>query len=406
MLGMNEKLANLKEPIKVGLVGAGYMGSGLLNVITQMHSMEVVGLYDKDNILAKQIGAAYGTSETKVYDNIEEMCAESKSEIIVDATPSPVIGAETIQACLNHKKHLVSINIECDVTVGAIANQLFKNAGLIYTVTAGDEPGELKKLYDHYSALNFRVIALGKGKNNPLRVDATPDAVKDSLPNNGITAQQAASFVDGSKTMFEMACVSNATGLPPDIRGMHGQEAKTAELPEIFTLKKNGGILNQEGVVDYVTGTELSGGIFIVVTTANERIKSDFKYLKIGNGPSYAFYQRYHNWFIDTPLSVAKVILDKEPTIVSLASSTSQVIAVAKKNLKKGEVMDGIGGFCVYGVIERNDTARKNNLLPHSLTENAVLKKDVPKGEELTLSDVKFDEMSTLFKLYKCVINR
>ncbi len=401
MIGLGERLAALGKPIPVGLVGAGYMGSGLLNVITQMKSMEVVALYDKDPNLARQTAANFGGPNVSIHDTVKELCASSNVQVIVDATTSPTIGAETVQACLDHDRHLVSINIECDVTIGPEAGRLFKNAGLIYTVTAGDEPGELKKLYDHYTALGFRTVALGKGKNNPLNVDATPDTVRGKLPGNGITAEQVASFVDGSKTMFEMACTSNATGLPPDTRGMHGPESSITDLPRIFSLKADGGMLEQEGVVDYVTGNELSGGVFIVVTTDNERIQSDFRYLKIGNGPRYAFYERYHNWFIDTPLSIARVVLDKKATIAPLPHATSQVTAVAKKDLEKGETLDGIGGSCVYGVIERAETARKDDLLPHGLTESAMMKRPVRRSQLLTLDDVELDTTSTLCRLQK-----
>lgn len=394
MLGIDEKLARLKEPIKVGLVGAGYMGSGVFNVISQMHGMEVKGLYDEDIDLARQTMKRYGvdSSRTKVFKTIEELCSLPEIDVIVDTTCSPCIGARVGVEAVKQGKHLVSINIEADVTIGVTLKKMFNKKGLIYTVTAGDEPGDLKMMYDHYKALNFRIIVAGKGKNNPLNVEATPDTVRQSLPDNGITAEQVASFVDGSKTMFEMACLSNATGLAPDIRGMHGPEARIDDLPKIFRSKREGGILNTEGVVDYITGKELSGGIFIVVATDNKRIQSDFAYLKIGTGPYYAFYQRYHNWFIDMPLSIARAVIDKEPSVCPLDEPSSQVIAVAKRNLKKGEVLDGIGGFCVYGTIERYTIAQEKNLLPHGLTEDVVMAKDIPKGTPLTYEDVLLDK--------------
>jgi len=394
MFGINKKLACLKEPIKVGLVGAGYMGSGVFNVISQMQGMEIRALYDESIELARRVVSEYPApgGKARVAETIEDLCRLPEIEIIVDTTCSPCAGARAGVEAVRQGKSLVSINIEADVTVGVALKKMFAEAGLIYTVTAGDEPGDLKKLYDHYSALNFRVVAAGKGKNNPLNVEATPDTVSPGLPDNGITAQQVASFVDGSKTMFEMACLSNATGLVPDIRGMHGPEARIDELTGIYRSKKEGGILEREGVVDYITGRELSGGIFIVVATDNKRIRSDFAYLKVGAGPYYVFYQRYHNWFIDMPLSIARAVIDKEPTVYPLDVPTSQVVAVAKKDLKKGEVLDGIGGYSVYGSIEKYRRAREENFLPHGLTEGAVISADIPQGKTLTYDEVILDK--------------
>lgn len=400
MLGLNERLKALKEPIKVGLIGAGYMGSGILNVISQMRGIKVIALYDEEIKKASEAIKRYGKGLEIVKDSIKELCAISQIQVVVDATCDPLTGAATGYWSAKYKKDLVSINIEADVTIGRVLKKLLGKAGRIYTVTTGDEPGELKRLYDHYTALNFQVIAAGKGKNNPLRVDATPDSIKDSLPDNGITASQVTSFVDGSKTMFEMACLSNATGLVPDIRGMHGIEAKIDEMPRIFSLKENGGILNREGVVDYVTGKELSGGVFLIVATENKRISSDLQYLKIGKGPNYLIHQPTHNWFLDLPLSVAEVALERKATIVPLDTPFSQVVAVAKKDLKKGEVLDGIGNFSVYGVIEKDEVAKKENLFPHGLTKDAIMKRDLPKGKPLTWQDAKVKD-TLLTKLYQ-----
>ncbi len=400
MLSTNEKLSGLKKPIQVALVGAEYMGSGIFNIINETKGMEVVALYDSDSNLAQRLLQDYNKPSSILMHSVEELCSNHKVDVVVDGTCDPFIGAETGYFAAKNKKHLVSINIEADVTVGSTLKNLFKENGVIYTVTAGDEPGELKTLYDHYSILNFDIVACGKGKNNPLNVEATPKDVESKLPDNGITAEQVASFVDGSKTMFEMACLSNATGLVPDIRGMHGHEAKISELTSLFHSREKGGILNQEGVVDYVTGTELSGGIFIVVATNNKRIRSDFEYLKIGKGPYYLFYQRYHNWFIDLPLSIADVVLENRPTIVPMDKPVSQVMAVAKKDLKEGEKLDGIGGFSAHGIIDKAEAAKKENALPHGLAKGMVMKKNVPIGEIIRWDDV-IEEESLLLKLYR-----
>ncbi len=385
--------------IKAGIGGAGYMGSGLLAVLRRIPEIEVKGIYDEDIKQAREAKESYGGADTKVYADPEELCADPEIEAIVDTNTSPLLGAMIGYYCAQHGKHLVSLNIECDATIGCILTRIFQKKGLIYTVTEGDEPGELKKMYDHYAFLNFKVLALGKGKNNPLQVEANPDTVK--VPGNGITARQVASFVDGSKTMVEMASVSNGIGFPPDTRGMHGVEARIKDLPRIFSLKEEGGILNREGVVEYILGKELAGGVFIVVKVEDERIVSDLNYLKIGEGNTYCFYQRYHNWFIDTPLTVARVVREGKAVIFSLPLPTSEVVAVAKKDLEKGEIIDGIGGFSVYGVIEKRDIAKRDNLLPLGITEGAEVKRSIKKGEVLTWENVILKEDSLLFQLRK-----
>ena len=399
MANFKEKLIRLYKPIGVGLVGAGYMGSGTFNIVHRVEGMEVIALYDPDSSLAQKLVQDHNRPHSILRQSIESLCSDPGVEVVVDGTCDPFIGAEAGYFAAKNGKHLVSINIEADVTAGSILKKLFQEQGCIYTVTAGDEPGELKTFFDHYTTLGFRVVACGKGKNNPLNVEATPDEVRSKLPDNGITAEQVASFVDGSKTMFEMACLSNATGLIPDMRGMHGPEAKLSEMTSLFRSQEKGGILHQEGVVDYVTGTELSGGIFTIVSTENERIRSDFAYLKIGKGPYYLFYQRYHNWFVDLPLSIAQIVLERSPTIVPLDTPTSQVIAVAKRDLKKGEKLDGIGGFTTYGTIERAEIAESENAIPLGIAKGMVMKREVPQGALIRRDDVETEQKSLLIEL-------
>lgn len=388
------------SPVKIGIVdAAGYMGSGIFNVVNQLKWAEVEGVYDIDTERLRKLVELYGQPRSIICSSIEELCSKPEIQVVVDGGCDPLTGAETGYFSAYNKKHLVSMNIEADVTVGLALKKLHEENGVIYTVAEGDEPSELKKFYDHYTLLNFDIIACGKGKNNPLNVQANPDSVRESLPDNGITAEQVASFIDGSKTMFEMACLSNATGLLPDIRGMHGPEAGIQEALSVFRKKENGGILEREGVVDYVTGKEISGGIFIVVYTSNKRIQADFDYLKIGKGPYYLFYQRFHNWFVDIPVSIAKVVFEKQASHVP-TGAFSQVFAVAKKDLHRGEQLDGIGGFSTYGIVEKTETGAKENLFPIGLIKNAVVKTNIKKGEMPRWDMIEIPD-SRIFTMYK-----
>lgn len=405
MLGLIDKLQTREvqsNPIKVGVIGTGYMGSGVINAIQQTQGMKTAAVWGENGReQTETIIENYHLQGVSISESIDELCCQRDIDVVVDAVSSPLIGAEAAIKAIKNRKHLVSINIECDVTIGNRLKEMADKKGVVYTVIAGDEPGELKILYDHYTLLGFRIIALGKGKNNPLQCEATPESTAKNLPDNGITAQQVASFIDGSKTMFEMVCVSNATGLIPDKRGMHGPVAKIEELGRIYTTKDKGGILEKEGVVDYVTGSELSGGVFIVVTTDNRRIREDFKYLKIGIGENYGFYQRYHNWFIDTPLSIARAVFYNEGVIASLPQKSSEVAAVAKRNIKAGEKFDGIGGYTAYGEIEIAKTAEEEGYLPHGLTEICIAKRNLKKGVSIRTDDVEIASDSYLTKIWK-----
>lgn len=423
MLRLKRELRELDSkgvPIKVGLIGAGYLGSGILNVIEHMRGMEVVVLGDpnlRNAVTAyKSVGVngdtilctddvdeaekAIDSGKKVATDNLNLVPLIASVDVIVDGTTSPKIGAHVAFNAIMNRKHIVTANIEADVTVGHILNKLAKAGGVVYTATDGEEPAVIKEMYDHAEILGFEIIAAGKGKNNPLQRDATPETIASKVPNIGITARQVTSFIDGSKTMFEMACAANATGLTIDIRGMHGVTATLQDLPKIFRLKKDGGILNQKGVVDYVIGGGVDPGVFLIITTENERLMSDLEYLKIGKGPNYVLYYPYHFWFIDTPISIARAVLEGEPTIAPLDMPRVEVVAFAKRDLKAGEKLDGIGGCCVYGVAEKWEICKEETLLPHGLTEDAKIIRDVPKGRPLTYDDVELEE-NTLRELRK-----
>lgn len=411
MSGLNNKLKVLSargEPINVGLIGAGYMGSGILNVIEHMKGIRVVILADPDQTEAVKAFESAGVdiSNVAVTNDLDKAMKDVESgkkvatanpglpakltmvDVVVDGTTSPSVGAIAAFEAITNGKQVVTANIEADVTIGHILLKLADNRGVVYSATAGDEPAVIKELHDHADTLGFEVVAAGKGKNNPLQVEANPDSVAEKMPKIGITARQVASFVDGSKTAVEMACTANATGLIPDVRGMHGPKAALADLAAVFRLKKDGGVLNQKGVVDYVVGGGVDPGVFLIMTTENARLKSDLNYLKVGSGPSYVLYHPYHLWFIDTALSVARAVLKKEATITPEGSPKAEVVAVAKRNLTSGEALDGIGGYTVYGTIEKWQIARRERLLPFGLTEKTIIVRDVAKGKALTYDDV------------------
>jgi predicted homoserine dehydrogenase-like protein len=444
MLGINEKLARMQEEgefIHVAVIGTGQMGRGLISYLKGVSAMKLVAAadkvasktvrllkemgYDSDRMVfagSKNINAGIrhidisnckNTQEKKdliaknsqdaelvISDDICAVASLEDVDVVVDATGNPEAGANIAFSAIMERKHIVTMNVEADVTIGPILKKLADNAGIVYTLAAGDEPGAVKELFDFADALGLEIISAGKGKNNPLDKHANPKTLEAYSKEKGANPYMMTSFVDGTKSMEEMACVSNATGLVPDCPGMHGPKADIAEIAEILKPKKDGGILDKKGCVDFVTG-DLAPGVFLVFTTSNDILHEDLKYLKMGNGPYYLLYRPYHLANIEVPLSIARAYLYNEATIAPKSGLISEVVTIAKTDMEKGDVIDGIGGFKCYGQIETYENAKRKKLLPLGLCEGAVLKRKITKDALITFDDVEIDECSLIFKLRK-----
>ena len=448
MLDLRSKLIGLQNEgikIKIGIVGVGQMGSGLLANLKEIPGMEVMAVATKDMNstinFAKEVGYkkkkiiifdTNGFSEnTDLKENLLDLrkakTIQEKMEIInkvdikdkliitndasiipalkeidvvIDATGKPDIGAFISFNSIVNKKHIVTLNVEGDVTIGPILRKLAISSDIVYTVSAGDEPAAIKELFDFASAANLKIVAAGKGKNNVLDRYSNPEILKDFAESKGSNPYMMTSFVDGTKTMIEMACLSNATGLIPDIRGMHGPKADIKDLVNVLIPKKDGGILSKIGVVDYTIG-DLAPGVFLVYTTDSKIVRRDLKYLKNGDGPYYLIYRPYHLASIETPLSIAKAFLYNEPTIEPGFGFVSEVMTCAKKDLKPGDILDGIGGFNCYGLIELHEKVKKEKFLPIGISEGCIVKRKISKDEPVKYDDVEINTDSILFNLRK-----
>ncbi|MDN5332632.1 MAG: hypothetical protein PWP45_1857 [Tepidanaerobacteraceae bacterium] len=421
MLNLNSKLLELEssgKKINLGLIGAGQMGLGLVSQVFCMKGIRVAAVCDIRLEEAKKAYMLAGVSPDDIltartpseveeivrrgkYAVTEDFSAVTKSipiDVVIDATGIPEVGAQIALESIYNGKHIVMLNVETDVTVGPILKKMADSAGVVYTVSAGDEPGAIKELYDFADAMGFEVLVAGKGKNNPVDLEANPESVREEAQKKKMNPKMLASFKDGTKTMVELTAVSNATGFLPTRRGLIGPSATVKELPEIFRLKEEGGILDRYHVVEYVNG--VAPGVFVIVTTKLEAIREEMAYLSMGLGPNYVFYRPYHLASIETPLSAARAYIYKEPTIAPKGAPVSETIAVAKKDLKAGEHLDGIGGFTVYGIIDTYENAKKERALPVGLVnKNVVMTKDVKKGEVITYDAVKLDESSLILQL-------
>ena len=301
-------------------------------------------------------------------------------DVCIDATGVPEVGAKMAYDAILNKKHVVMLNVETDIVIGPMLKKLADAAGVIYTGSAGDEPGAVMELYDFAKALGMDVRAMGKGKNNVVVAGCTPESVLDEATKRGVSPKMLCAFKDGTKTMVEMTAMANATGLLPDVFGGHGPTATVKEMPKLLSLKEEGGILNNYGVVEYING--IAPGVFVMVASESAEMNYQMKYHSMGDGPNYILYRPYHLCNLETPISAARAYFENTPTIVPLDGMVAETVTVAKRDLKMGEYLDGIGGFTAYGVIDSYEKSFKNGSLPFGLvTKKTKMVKDVKKGE-------------------------
>ncbi len=417
----NELLKRQSEqrPIRLGVSGAGWMGSGFVAAVSHVPGMCVTVLADANVRAAHDALIASGVAHEQIVEaNNDATAMDALSagkrvitgsyplaaqlnavDVVVDVTPSPAIGAETAYAAIQHGKDVVLVNIEADVTVGRILKRLANKVGVLYTVSSGDEPGCLIELYDFVTSLGYQPMVIGKGKNNPLDPRANPDTVSESARRANKDAYQTASYVDGTKTMFEMTCAANATGCLPMQRGMIGPEANLQNVSQIFALEADGGVTQFPGAVDFVQGSAMAGGVFITVRIDDARICDDLNYLKVGKGRYFTFFRPYHLWFLEAPISIARAVLKRETWLVPLDEPVADVMTVAKRDLKPGDILDDFGGYTFYGVMDRAFVARQANALPVGLAIGAHVVRPVKCGSLVTWDDVRLDEGSTVVKL-------
>jgi predicted homoserine dehydrogenase-like protein len=365
-------------------------------------ALMATGLTDDDILEVNSPGLAEDAllaGKRVITADLSLMAQMESVDIITDVTPSPAAGAEVAWTAIQNGKDVVLINIEADVTVGRALKKAAELAGVIYSVSSGDEPGCLMELYDFVNCLGFEVIVIGKGKNNPLDPSATPDTVAESARKADKDPYQVASYVDGTKTMFEMSCAANATGCRPMQRGMIGPEATLETVSDIFALERDGGLTRFAGAVDFVQGDAMAGGVFVTVKAASARIRDDLRYLKVGSGDYFTFFRPYHLWFIEAPISIARAFLLREPTLTPLDQAVAEPMAVAKRDLRAGERLDDFGGYTFYGLMDRAKEARRLNALPAGVAIGAEIARPVAAGQVITWEDVQLDEDGVLVKL-------
>jgi len=379
------------DPIRVGLVGCGQMGSGLAHVTNQMAGMntvaisdidvsrpqaalEAMGIAESEVVVTNKVGAAEDALRAGKYLVTEDAVMLAKLEsldAVVEATGLTEVGARVAWNCILHSKHVIMLNVETDVTVGPLLHRLAQKAGCVYTAA----------------------------KNNPIDFDATPDSCREEALSKGMNPKMLAAFKDGSKTMVELAAMSNATGLVPDVPGMHGVKVDVPELNKVFVPKEDGGILSQRGCVDYSTG-KVAPGVFAIVTSPDPRIRVDMKFYSMGPGPYYTLYRPYHLCAIETPVSVAEAVIYGESTIVS-KRMVSEVATIAKRDLKPGEIAGEIGSPDIFGRTYVFEDAHAQKAIPLGLAPGGKVLKEIAKGDLLTEANFAPNPAKFVYELRK-----
>ena len=394
-----EALGREGKPVRVGIVGVGQMGRGFIAQVAGIPGMEVVAAADMDPKRAlsafretgrEPVEGLNGTPERPAAtDDALGLVRSPSVDVVVEATGVTEIGARVAYEAIQEGKHMVMLNAETDVTVGPILGRMAQSAGVVYTGSAGDEPGAIMELYDFARSLGFKVVVAGKGKNNPLDVSATPESLAEEAGRKKMNPKMLASFVDGTKTMVEMASVANAVGFSVDVPNMHGPaETVPKRLGQVFSLKEEGGILSGYGTVDYVRG--VAPGVFVVVRSGEGAVRETMEYLGMGEGPNHVFYRPYHLTSLETPISVARAAIYGEPTIVSRHAPSAEVVAVAKRDLAAGEKLGGIGSADYYGGVYPVSEAVE--MLPLGLAAGSRVTRPIPKGSVVPRSGVEMDE--------------
>jgi predicted homoserine dehydrogenase-like protein len=417
-MGYTERLLDRQRvtgrPVRVGLVGAGQMGRGFVAQVRRITGMEVVAVADID--LQRATGAlkAVGLEDVVSGDDLDKLAGLVEDggtvavtdptlltalpvDMVIDATGVPEIGAQIALRCLLAGRHVGLLNVETDVTVGWLLANLAQQSGAVYTLCRGDEPAETLKLVEYARDLAFEVVCAGKGKNNPLRPHDGPKELADEANRKRMNPKMLASFVDGSKAMIEMAALANAADLGVSRRGMSGERTTVPDLHKVFRPKADGGILDRAGVVDFATGP-VAPGVFVVARSDEPTVVEEMEYLGMGEGPYYSFYRPYHLASIEAPLSIGAAVIDGRSDI-SPRAWRAEVAAGAKRQLRAGESIDGIGGECVYGVIEDAATAKSEHLVPLGLLAGARVVREVAVDRVLTYDDVEIDNSTTIAQL-------
>jgi len=402
-----EKRHREGNPVRVGLVGAGYMGRGIaLQIVTATAGMKLAAAANRTLAEAElayrqagveslrtvetvaQLENAVAQGQYAITDDALLLCRAAGIDAVVEVTGAIEFGASVALEAIQNGKHVILMNAELDATLGPILKVYADRAGVVITNSDGDQPGVILNLYRFVKAIGCRPVLAGniKGLHDPYR---TPETQRAYAARYHQKPQMVTSFADGTKISMEMAVVANATGFKVGQRGMYGPHcAHVKDAPTLFPLEQ----MLDGGLVDYIVGAEPAPGVFILGYNEHPLQQRYMTYYKMGDGPLYVFYTPYHLCHLETPLTVARAVLFQDAAATPIAGPVCDVIAAAKRDLKAGEALDGLGGFTCYGLLENSAVCQAENLMPLGLSPGCRLKRDVPKEQVITCTDVQLPE--------------
>lgn len=417
-MGMWQRLERHEElngSATVAVVGAGYVGTGVVHAVAQSPAMtpSVIANRNTDRAVAALIQMGVDASSIVVSDSASELAAAIRSgtpavtpdagliadlpiDVVVEATGALNFGTETILAMLDAGKHVVSFNAECDSLLGWLFHERARANGVIYTIADGDQPGVLFRLQQEVERMGFEVTALLNCKRH-LDVHQNPDSGAGYAARDTTSAHMTTAFGDGTKMQVEQAVVANATGLIPDKRGMHGIESTVATASVDVPAA-----LSAPGRVDFTLGGDFGAGVGIVARHPRHDLhEKAMRFYKMGDGPDYFFFRPYHLVHLEIPTTIGELLLDNEPLATIDEPHVAEVVAIAKKDLSAGEQLDCIGGFSAYGHIDTAQNAA--GYLPVGLLEHATMTAAVGIDEPIPLDSVALDDSTTVVREWKAM---
>jgi len=395
------------NPIRVAMVGAGFMGRGIaVQICKFVPGMELVAIANRDVEKARK---AYSQSdvndvdEVQTQEQLEEnirngvfsitsdallVCRAAGIDAIIEVTGAVEHGAKIALCAIQNKKHVILMDAELDGTVGPILKVYADRAGVVITNADGDQPGVMMNLFRFVKSLGVKPVLCGniKGLHDPYRNPTTQEGFARKWGQN---PAMVTSFADGSKISFENAIVANGTGMRVGKRGMHGPSLPPGTpLKEVLGQYPLEELMEGNGIVDYVVGAEPGPGVFVLGTHDHPIQQHYLNLYKLGEGPLYLFYTPYHLCHFEVPLTVARAVLFEDAALTPIGQPYVEVVATAKTDLKAGSVIDGIGHYMTYGLAENAAIRQAENLLPLGIAEGCILKRDIPKDQVLTYEDV------------------
>jgi len=410
-------------PVRVGLIGAGKFGSMFLSQIPTTLGLEVTAIADLsiDNARNACLRVGWDSDRVDATEFVEDgvaLCERDDVDVVIEATGNPVIGIGHALAAFECGKHIVMVNVEADVLAGAALAKRARSAGVVYSMAYGDQPALVSELVDWARSSGFHVAAAGKGtKYLPAYHSVTPD---DVWSHYGLTKEEAQaaqmnpqmfnSFLDGTKSAIEMCAIANACDLSVSENGLQFPPCGVDDLAHVLRPSSVGGVLDGTGVAEVVSSLERDGrpvfrdlrwGVYVVIEAPNDYAAACFKQYGLptdNTGQYAAMYKPYHLIGLELGISVLNAALRQEPT-GNTRAFRGDAVAVAKKDLKRGERLDGEGGYTVWGKACPAAKSVSMGALPIGLAHNVVLTNDVQKGSVVAQSDVNLDEELTAVKL-------